>query len=118
MGGASDKSITTNMWTSNKQEAYISITAHWLDDSLNMQHAVLATPEMPESHTGVNIKERIEQCLRDFGIEMSVVAYVADNGSNVVAALNNMPAPAVRIERESTFISNLGTLITRTYKYK
>ena len=58
-----------------------------------MQHAVLATPEMPESHTGVNIKERIEQCLHDFGIEKSVVAYVADNGSNVVAALDKMPAP-------------------------
>ena len=93
LAGAGDISITTDLWTSNKQESYISITAHWLDDKLNMQHAILATPEMPESHTGVNIAERINQCLREFGIENSVVAYVADNGSNVVAALDDMATP-------------------------
>ena len=92
---ASDLSITTDLWTSNKQEAYISITAHWLDDELKMQHAILATPEMPEAHTGVNIASRIKQVLRDFNIENKVIAYVADNGSNVVKALNELDAPGL-----------------------
>ena len=90
---ASDLSITTDLWTSNKQEAYISITAHWLDDALNMQHAILATPEMPEAHTGVNIADRIRRLLCEFGIENKVAAYVADNGSNVVKALDELGGP-------------------------
>ena len=89
MAGVSNLSITTDMWSSNAQESYISITAHWLDDDLKMQNAVLKTEEMAESHTGVHLKARIEACLGEFGILLSaVVATVADNGSNIVCALN------------------------------
>ena len=69
MAGINEICITTDLWTSNKQDSYISITAHWLEDSFVMQHGELATHEMPESYTGVNIKDRIEQCLRNFVIE-------------------------------------------------
>ena len=33
---------------------------------------------MPESHSGVNLKSRIFESLRAFGIEQAVVATVAD----------------------------------------
>ena len=93
LSGIKDICITTDMWTSNKQEAYISITAHWLDDDLKLQQAVLTTAEMSERHTGVNRKDRIVKCLREYGVKKAVVATVADNGSNVVYALNLLPVP-------------------------
>ena len=93
MSGIKDVCITTDMWTSNKQESYISITAHWLDGDLKLQQAVLTTAEMSERHTGVNLKDRIVKCLREYGIEKDVVATVADNGSNVVSALNMLQVP-------------------------
>ena len=81
------------MWTSNRLDSYISITAHWLDDDLKLHQAVLTTEETSERHTGVNLKNRIVKCLQEYGIEKAVVATVADNGSNVVNALEMLPVP-------------------------
>ena len=56
LSGIKDICITTDMWTSNRLESYISITAHWLDDDLKLHQAVLTTEEMSERHTGVNLQ--------------------------------------------------------------
>ena len=93
LSGVKDICITTDMWTSNKNEAYISITAHWVDGNLKLQQAVLTTAEMSERHTGANLKERILKIVREYGIEKALVATVADNGSNIVNALNSLPVP-------------------------
>ena len=54
LSGVKDVCITTDMWTSNRLESYISITAHWLDDDLKLQQAMLTTEEISERHTGIN----------------------------------------------------------------
>ena len=86
----SDLSITTDLWSSNQQESYISITVHWLDENMKMQNAVITTEEMPETPSGVNLKDSILNCLRTYGIEKKVVVTVADNGSNVVSVLESL----------------------------
>ena len=95
MAGAKYVSITTDMWPSNKQESYISITVHWLEDDLKMQHCILTTEEIPKMYSGVNIcTHNISECLRAFGIEQAVVATLADNGSNVKKSLMTLGYPS------------------------
>ena len=46
--------LTTDLWTSNATKAYLTVTAHYIDDNWRMVSQVLQTREMPEQHTGVN----------------------------------------------------------------
>lgn len=88
---ATDIAFTTDLWSSNRQESYIGITVHWLTTDLKMQHALIATEEMPESSTGVNIKQHLDDNFDRLDIAEKVVTSVADNGSNVKLGLDLMP---------------------------
>ena len=55
--------ITTDIWTSRATEAYITITAHYIDDDSKLISNVLTTEAMPERHTGVNFAERIREAM-------------------------------------------------------
>ena len=48
-------SISTDIWTSLSTEAYITVTAHFILPSFDLQACVLETKVFPERHTGLNI---------------------------------------------------------------
>ena len=50
-------SLTTDIWTSFANDAYISLTTHFIDDCWQMRSYTLATYSFPEQHTGDNIVE-------------------------------------------------------------
>ena len=52
--------LTFDLWTSLAKHAYITVTCHWIDSDFNMQHAVLGTQEMLETHDATNIVRRVE----------------------------------------------------------
>lgn len=43
-------SFSTNIWTSQQMEAYITVTAHFIKDDWRLESFVLETKEMGESH--------------------------------------------------------------------
>lgn len=45
---------TTDMWTSDSNKAYITVTCHFIFDDI-LYSPVLATREVHDSHTGENI---------------------------------------------------------------
>ena len=45
--------LTTDIWTSQAVEAYITVTTHYLDPSWKMQSYVLQASAFPERHTGI-----------------------------------------------------------------
>ena len=53
--------ITSDIWTSCANDAYISLTAHFISADWQMVSCVLATSPFPEQHTGVNIAEKLKQ---------------------------------------------------------
>jgi len=50
-------SLTTDIWTSTATESYVTITAHYIDESWVLQAYVLETLPFPEWHTGVKAEE-------------------------------------------------------------
>ncbi|XP_049934785.1 uncharacterized protein LOC116257647 [Nymphaea colorata] len=47
--------LTTDMWTSNQQIGYISITAHFIDHSWTLQKRIIGFSQVEPPHTGKNL---------------------------------------------------------------
>ena len=76
--------ITSDIWTSCANYAYISLTAHFISAEWQMVSCVLATSPFPEQHTGINIAEKLKEIVISYGIDMKRVrALVHDQGSNM-----------------------------------
>lgn len=81
----SDLSITTDMWTSDSNRAYITVTFIFND---HLYSPVIATREMREAHTGLNIAALLSNILIEWGIKDKIVTIVSDNGANIKNAIN------------------------------
>ena len=69
-------SLTTDIWTSMANEAYITISAHWISPSWEVISCVLDTKEFPDSHTGVAIPEKILETMEAYNIKDKVSTIV------------------------------------------
>ena len=75
--------ITTDIWTSVSNDAYISLTLHFIDNSWELKSYTLVTYSFPEQHTGDNIVEKLKEVINEYNItDNNVVAIVHDQGSN------------------------------------
>ena len=82
-------SLTTDIWTSRTQQAYLTVTAHFITGKWKMESKVLQTREMPERHTGVNISERLKAAACEWKIANDRLATVVrDNAANMVLAVD------------------------------
>ena len=79
--------LTSDVWTSNKMEAYISVTCHFISSQWVMKGCVLKTKFFPERHTGQNISDSIQEIVKDFGIDVTkVMGVVHDTCANAELA--------------------------------
>ena len=82
-------SLTTDIWTSRTQQAYLTVTAHFITGKWKMESKVLQTSEMPERHTRVNISERLKAAACEWKIANDRLATVVrDNAANMVLAVD------------------------------
>ncbi|CAH1114870.1 unnamed protein product [Psylliodes chrysocephalus] len=79
-------SLTTDIWTSDSTRAYITVTAHFVSEDV-LCSGVLATRELPGSHTGENIGTALKNLFSEWDIENKIVAIVSDNGANIKNAI-------------------------------
>ena len=76
--------FTTDIWTSRANDAYLSLTMHFVDSTWGMISCVLATAPFPEHHTAVNIVEKVKQIIQEYDLEISrLLAIVHDQCSNM-----------------------------------
>ena len=76
--------VTTDIWTSHKNDAYFSLTMHFVDSSWDMISCILATAPFPEHHTAVNIVDKMKQVMEEYDIESNhLLAIVHDQCSNM-----------------------------------
>ena len=74
--------LTTNIWTSFANDAYISLTVHFIDDCWKMRSYTMATYSFPEQHAGDNM-EKLKEIVSEYEIDNnSIFAIVHDQGSN------------------------------------
>ena len=77
-------SLTTDMWTSEANDAYLGLTCHFLTADFELVSLCLAVEPFTGRHTGVNIAACLKQILRDFSIDLAAVsAVITDNASNM-----------------------------------
>ncbi|KAK7883828.1 hypothetical protein WMY93_026951 [Mugilogobius chulae] len=82
-------SITTDLWSSLRMEAYMTVTAHCINADWEMQSVVLETKQMEETHTGDNIAARLCQVADSYQIQQDMrVAVVTDNAANMVLSVD------------------------------
>ena len=77
-------SLTSDIWSSRTNEAYISLIIHYLTDNFDMRNVTLrCAPFSNVRHTGIEIANIIRNYLEDANLCLSdIVVYVIDNASN------------------------------------
>ncbi|XP_025208312.1 uncharacterized protein LOC112603786 [Melanaphis sacchari] len=76
------------MWTSDSNKAYITVTSHFIFND-HLYSPVIATREIPEVYTGLNIAALLSNILIEWRIkDDKVVTIVSDNGANIKNAIN------------------------------
>jgi hypothetical protein len=80
-------SLTSDIWTDTlNTKAYLALTAHFVCDN-KMRNIILGVREMVTTHTSANIQNLIEHVLLEWNINKEkVVAFITDNGANMVKA--------------------------------
>lgn len=91
-------SFTTDMWTcQTNKTCFLSCTAHWLEESYMLGHAVLDMKVFPESHTAENITKSLLDSVSDWNIPATKVrAVVHDNAANITKAVKDANIPSFR----------------------
>ncbi|XP_053686263.1 zinc finger BED domain-containing protein 4 [Sabethes cyaneus] len=75
--------ITSDGWTSIKNEGFYALTAHYIDKRGVLQAVLLECSSFHQRHTAENIAGWIEVVLIRFSIRYKVTAIVTDNAANM-----------------------------------
>ena len=78
---------TTDMWTSGANDAYITITVHFINHDWELHTCCLETVPMFSDHTGQNIADTVSAIFENWDLSIDkLVASTTDSGSNIVSA--------------------------------
>ncbi|XP_072394799.1 E3 SUMO-protein ligase ZBED1-like [Diabrotica undecimpunctata] len=80
--------LTTDIWSSDSQKSYISVTAHFIKD-VKLHSIVISTTELSEHHTSLNIANALRTILLNWEIFDKIVTIVTDNASNMKKAVKD-----------------------------
>ena len=80
---------TTDLWTSNAMQGFITLTGHYVSPDWVLETNVLATRVVTERHTGSNIAKEVDNIIKEFEIK-SLIALVTDNAANMVGAARDL----------------------------
>lgn len=81
----SSVSFTTDIWTSQQMEAYMTVTVHLINSDWELKNFVLETKSMQESHIASNTAERLGEVADAYVVSAEKrVAVVHDNMANMI----------------------------------
>ena len=87
LDGVPNIALTSDIWTSNQSQRYITITAHMLTHDWRPKSFVLQTRQMNHAHTGVNISDELKQCTTEWNIDDKIIAIATDNAAALAVQL-------------------------------
>lgn len=87
MDSVENVSITTDIWTSDSNKGYLTVTVHFIFDG-KMWSRVLATEEICGAHTGENISKHLSSISNKWNILNKITGVVTDNGANIKNAIH------------------------------
>ena len=111
---ASAIALTTDMWTSKANDAYMSLTAHFLIQDFTPQSKCLQVQYFPERHTANNLAVALDDSIRTWIKTPSPIPIyvVSGNAANIVAALKQLPS----YKHVPCFIHTLQLCINKSIK--
>lgn len=88
LNGIKYLSVTSDIWNSDSNKAYVTITAHFIHED-KLYTRVLATREIPGSHTAENIAIVMKSILNEWNVFDKIMTVVSDNAANIRCAIND-----------------------------
>lgn len=82
--------VTSDIWTSNQTQSYLSVTAHFLDSDINLCSAVLGVVHLIKNHTSDNIADELQIVFQEYSILNKISVIVSDSASNMTAAVKKL----------------------------
>jgi hypothetical protein len=75
----SSVSLTSDIWSGNAMEVYISVVAHYVGANWELHKKVIGFRLIEASHTGENIAEKLVCVVEEFGLIDKVFVLSPDN---------------------------------------
>nr|XP_023028246.1 zinc finger BED domain-containing protein 1-like [Leptinotarsa decemlineata] len=88
LNDTSSVSVTTDIWTSDSNRGYITVTCHFIYNDEFHSH-VLSTEEIIGNHSGELISTVLSDIFNIWNISNKIITIVSDNGSNIKCAIND-----------------------------
>nr|GEY08463.1 zinc finger BED domain-containing protein RICESLEEPER 2-like [Tanacetum cinerariifolium] len=74
--------LTSDLWTSVTSDGYMTLSAHYIDESWVLRKKVLNFRVIPPPHTGSLLAHSVITFLREWGIKNKVFTITLDNATN------------------------------------
>ena len=87
---ASSVSLTSDIWSGNTKEDYISVVAHYVNADWELQKRVIGFRLIEVKHSGENIAERIASVVEEFGLIDKIFAVTLDSASSNAKAMETL----------------------------
>lgn len=82
--------LTTDCWTSQNSENYLTVTAHYIDSNFELKSLLLECSRFDESHTSVNLAEELRRIITEWNIGKKILLVVSDNAKNICKAIKEI----------------------------
>jgi hypothetical protein len=88
LSSVSSVCVTSDIWSGNAKEDYISVVAHFVNVDWQLDKRLLALRLIDESHTGAAIAERISMVVEEYGLPDKIFAITLYNASSNSSAMD------------------------------
>ena len=82
--------LTSDIWNGRARQDYISVVAHFVDETWQLQKRVIGFELIDVSHNGLNISNAINKVVQDFDLNSIFFAITMDNASANTNAMNDL----------------------------
>lgn len=82
--------LTTDIWSSSTNDAYLGVTAHYIDNNFELTSALLDCSILPGSNTADNIKDSLGRTIQNWKLKDKILIIVSDNASNMKSAVEKL----------------------------
>lgn len=82
-------SLTIDMWSDRRMRAFLGMTVHFVNESMNFESYVLDCASFEGKHTSNNISNKCVAIVESYELQDKIAFVVTDNASNMVKAFRN-----------------------------
>jgi hypothetical protein len=90
LAGASSVALTSDIWSGNVKEDYISVVAHYVSADWELQKKIIGLRLIGVKHTGENIAEKIGCVIQEFDLLDKIFSVTLDNASSNTKAMETL----------------------------